>query len=146
MSTETKNAASEAFDALSINPEMFKDSYEKAAKGMAEFADFQKASLEAFMGAASTFAKGVEKAATEQASFTKESFEEGVAAAKATFTSKSIQEAMDVQTDFARSAFEKNLAQANKVTEHFTALGKDVAQPITDHYGTLVEKVQSFRP
>ena len=142
----TANDKTDAFETLAFNPEMFKDGYEKVTKGLSEFADFQKASLEAYMGAASVFAKGVEKVATEQASFTKESFEEGVAAAKATFSSKSLQEAMDVQSDYARSAFEKNMAQVNKVTEHFASLGKDVAQPLTDHYSTLVEKVQSFRP
>ncbi len=138
---------SEAFESMTIaTPEFFKDSYEKAAKNMSDFADFQKASLEAMMASAGVFAKAVEQSATEHAAFVKESVEDGVSAAQACASSKSIQDVMTVQNDYVRSAVEKNINQFNKVADHWMSVSKEVSEPITEQYGSLVEKVQAFRP
>ncbi|MEL7489549.1 MAG: phasin family protein [Pseudomonadota bacterium] len=137
----------EAFETMTAaTPEFLKEGYEKAAENMSAFVEFQKSSMEAMMNSAGLFAKGVEKAATEHTAFVKESFEDGVAAAKATAGSKSIQDALSVQNDYVRTAVEKNLAQLNKAADHWMSLTKEAAQPVTEQYGELVEKVQAFRP
>lgn len=147
MATAKKTAANDPFDAFaSISPAFFKDGYEKFSETMGTFVDFQKASIEALMTSAGAVAKGVEQAATDQTTFAKETFDEGVAAAKAAAGSKSVQEALDVHNDFYRQTFEKNLKQLNKTADHFVSVTKEASQPITDQYGVLVEKVQSFRP
>ena len=72
-----------AFDSMmSVNPEAFKQGYEKFAEGMSAVADFNKSSLEAMMTSTGAFAKGVEKITAAQTEFAKSSFENGVAAAK----------------------------------------------------------------
>ncbi|OFX00363.1 MAG: hypothetical protein A3E78_02875 [Alphaproteobacteria bacterium RIFCSPHIGHO2_12_FULL_63_12] len=112
---------------------------------MNSWADFQKSSVEAMMASAGVFAKGFEKAASTQASFVKEQFEEGVATAKAAATSKSLQEALELQNEFVRTAFEKNLGQASKLAEHWTGVAKEASDPLTKRYGEFVELVQSYR-
>ncbi|MEM9706390.1 MAG: phasin family protein [Pseudomonadota bacterium] len=148
MATAKKTTpGADAFDAMSaINPEMFKDGYEKATQSMTAFAEMQKASMEALMASAGSVAKGVEEFASEGAAFAKEAFEESVAAAKATATSKSVQEAFDVQNDYVRTSFEKSLQQLNKSAEHWISVAKEASQPITEQYGSIVEKVQTYRP
>jgi phasin family protein len=148
MATAKKTiGAGEGFEALtSVNADTFREGYDKLAKGVTQFADFQKSSLEALMASASSFAKGVEKVASEQTAFAKASYEEGVAAARAAATSKSVQEAFDVQSDYLRATFEKNLGQFNKLTDHWISTSKEAAEPLTARYGEFVELVQSYRP
>lgn len=148
MATAKKTAAAnDVLETLAgVNTGAFKEGYEKFAQSLTTFADFQKGSLEAFMASAGTLAKGVEKAASVQSAFLKSSYEEGVAAAKAAATSKSAQEALDIQSDYFRTAFEKNLGQINKMADHWLATTKEVAEPITERYGELVEMIQSYRP
>src|SRR3990167_1746782 len=141
-----ETAGEESFEALTaFSPDTFKDGYEKLAKGMNSWADFQKSSVEAMMASAGVFAKGFEKAASTQASFVKEQFEEGVATAKAAATSKSLQEALELQNEFVRTAVEKNLGQASKLAEHWTGVAKEASDPLTKRYGEFVELVQSYR-
>lgn len=148
MATAKKTFGSgETFETLTaVNSESLREGYDKVAKGVSQFADFQKGSLEALMASASSFAKGIEKAASEQTAFAKASYEEGAAAAKAAATSKSVQEAFEIQSDYLRTAFEKNLAQFNKLTDHWIATTKETAEPLTARYGEFVEIVQTYRP
>lgn len=143
---KTAEGAAETFESvMSFNPDTIKDGYEKFAKGMNTWADFQKGSVEAFMASAGVFAKGFEKAASSQASFVKEQFEEGVATAKAAAASKSVQEAIELQNEFVRNAFEKNLGHATKLADHWTSVAKEAADPLSKRYGEFVEFVQSYR-
>ena len=147
--TATKTTAKQdtGFDAMTgVNTEAFKEGYEKISEGVSAFADFHKGSLEAFMASAGAFAKGVEKLSTQQSTFVKTAFDEGVASAKAVSTSKSVQEALDIQSDYARETIEKNLGQINKVADLWIETTKKSAEPLTSRYAEMVEKIQSYRP
>lgn len=141
-----ESANAETFEALTaLSPDAFKDGYEKFAKGMNSWADFQKSSAEALMASAGVVAKGFEKAASTQVSFVKEQMEEGVAVAKAAAGSKSVQEALELQNEFVRTAFEKNLGHASRLVDHWTGVAKEASDPLTKRYGQFVELVQSYR-
>lgn len=148
MATAKKTAsAAETIETwTSATPEAFKEGYEKMATGFGKWADFNRESLEAMMASAGRLAKGFEKAASENSAFAKASYEDGVAAFKAATTSKSVQEALDIQSDFLRTTFEKNLSQLNKIAEHWASTTKEAAEPITARYNEFVEMVQSYRP
>lgn len=148
MATATKTTgAADAFEtSAAINPDSFKEGYEKLTKGMSEIADFHKNSVEAVLASTGAFAKGVEKAASEQTAFLKSAYEDGVAAVTAASGSKSMQDVLEVQTDYLRSAFEKNLGHFNRLADHWMATGKQAAEPLKARYGEFVEMVQSYRP
>lgn len=148
MATAKKTAAAnDTLETLTgVNSGAFKEGYEKFSQGMSTFADFHKNSLEAFMVSAGALAKGAEKAASDQSAFLKTSYEEGVAAAKAAATSKSAQDALEIQTDYFRTAFERNLGQLNKMADLWLSTTKEAAEPLTERYGEFVEKIQSYRP
>lgn len=144
--TTVEGMTSEAFETLTaFSPDTFKDGYEKFAKGLSSWADFQKDSVEAFMASAGIYAKGIEKAASTQASFVKEQYENGVATAKAAASSKSVQEAIELQNEFIRTAFDKNLGHVTKLADHWTSVAKEASDPIAKRYGEFVELVQSYR-
>lgn len=140
-----KTAAAEGFETLGFNTDTFKDGYEKFAKGLNSFADFQKGSLEAMMASSNVFAKGFEQAASAQASFVKEQYEEAVALAKAASSSKSVQETIELQTEFARTAFERNLGLVTKLADHWNGVAKEASEPMTKRYAEFVDMVQSYR-
>jgi phasin family protein len=146
MAAAKKTATAEMFDMKAFGPESFKEGYEKFAEGVSSFADFQKESLNALMASASAFAKGVEKLTAEQAAFTKASFEDTVATAKAAAATKTLQEAIELNSDFVRASVEKNLGQINKVADIWTSTAKDTVEPLTVRYTELVEKIQAYRP
>jgi len=141
----TENA--DVFENLTtINPEAFKQGYEKFAQNASVFADFNKGAMEAFMASAGAFAKGVEKLTSENAAFAKAAFEETTSTAKAAASSKSVQEAVELNSDFVRASMEKNLGQVNKVADIWMEMTKNTTEPLTAHYSELVEKIQTYRP
>ncbi len=140
----TKNTGFEAFSG--INTDSFKDGFEKVNKGFEQVSEFQKDSMEALAGAGNKVAATMEQFSTEQATFAKDSFDESVKAVQTLVQCKSPQEALEVNTEFFRSSFEKNMAQFNKMTEMFVSTSKEATEPLTDSYNQFVEKVQSFRP
>jgi len=145
--TKKATTGAEAFETMTtLSPESLKEGYEKIAEGFTSFADLQKNSMDAFMTATGAFTKGAEKLASEQGTFIKSLFEDGVASAKAASGSKSVQETMDLNSEFLRGAVEKNLSQFNKVADICMETTKDTVEPLTARYGELVEKIQSFRP
>mgnify|MGYP002784738156 CR=1 FL=1 len=143
--TTKKTATAEGFETLGFSPDAFKDGYEKFAKSLNSFADFQKGSLEAMMASATTVAKGFEKAASAQAGFVKEQYEETVALAKAAASSKSVQETIELQSEFAKTVFERNLGIVTKLADHWNGVAKEASEPLTKRYGEFVEMVQAYR-
>ena len=136
-----------AFDAFAMfDPSAFKEGYEKFAEGVSALADYNKDALEAVMSSAGAYSKGVEKLAAENTDFVKGAYERAVSAGKAVAGAKSAQEAFDIQSEFARESVEKNLAQANKVADLWMDTTKETVTPLTERYGELVEKIQSYRP
>ncbi len=147
--TAAKKDAKETngFEAMTaMNPEAFKEGYEKMAEGVTAFADFNKTSMEAVMASAGAFSKGVEKMTSENTAFVKSAYEGAVAAAKSAAGAKSVQEAFDIHSEFARDSIEKNLNQANKVADLWIDTTKETVAPLTERYSELVEKIQSYRP
>ncbi len=143
--TTKKSATTEGFETLGFSPDAFKDGYEKFSKSLNSFADFQKGSLEAMMASATTVAKGFEQAASAQAGFVKEQYEETVALAKAASSSKSVQETIEMQSEFAKTVFERNLGLVTKLADHWNGVAKEASEPLTKRYGEFVEMVQSYR-
>lgn len=145
--TKKTEKTTDAFETLTtVNPEAFKEGYEKFAEGVSTIADFQKDTYEAFVASAGAFAKGFEKLASEQTNFVKTAFEGSVANAKAVASAKSPQEAFDLNSEFARSAVETNLGQVNKAADLWIETAKETVEPLTARYSELVEKIQAYRP
>ncbi len=140
-----KTASAEGFETLGFNTDSFKDGYEKFSKGMNSFTEFQKASIEAMMASTNAFTKGFEQAASAQAGFVKDQYEDAVALAKAASTSKSVQETIELQSEFARTSFERNLGLVTKLAEHWNGVAKEASEPMTKTYAEFVEKVQTYR-
>lgn len=77
-----------------------------------------------------TVSKGWQAIATEYADYSKKSFEAGTAALEKLFGAKSLDKAIEIQSEFAKTAYEGFVAQATKMGELYTDLAKESYKPL----------------
>ena len=108
------------------------------------FEDFQKLgkdNVDVAMKQFGSVSKGWQAIATEFADYSKKSFEDGSAALEKLFGAKSLEKAIEVQSDYAKSAYEGFVAQATKMGELYTDLAKESYKP----FEGLLSKVSTAK-
>jgi hypothetical protein len=78
------------------------------------------------MGALS---KGAQAIAVEVADYSKKAFEDSTAAMEKLFGVKSLDKAIEVQTEYAKTAYEGFVAKASKIGELYADLAKESYKP-----------------
>lgn len=143
---KTTNGASETIENVVLaGSDAMKQSFERAAKSYDSIAAFNKATIEAVIHSANTATKGFEAINSEALAFSKQSLEDAMAAAKAAMTSKSVQELMEIQTDYAKSAFDAVVGQFTKMGDMMTSMAKEAVEPLNGRTAALMEMIQSQR-
>lgn len=133
------------YDYFTAGNHAFKGSFEKSIATLTEMNAQSKKNLEALVTSMTAAAKGAETMGARAMAFSKKSIEGQVAAGKALTAAKSIQEAVELQTGFAKTAFETYVAEVNEISELTSASVKSVISPITERVTALVERVQTAR-
>jgi phasin family protein len=148
--SKTKTAAdktSASAEATFLNgAEALKAGFEKTVKSYDTVLSYGKDTVEAYMKSATVAGKGIETINSELYAYSKDAIEDSIAASKAILGSKSVHEAFELQTDFAKSAFESYVSQLTKFSELFTSTTKDTFAPLQGRVQAWVEVVQSARP
>jgi phasin family protein len=140
---EKINGTAHTADAAFKNgAEALKTGFEKAAKSYDHFLGYGKQTVEAYVKAANAAGKGAETINGEIYAFSKQSIEESIAATKAVLGSKSIHEAIELQTDFAKTAFDAYVGQMTKLTQLFTVTSKETFAPLQGRVQAWVDVVQ----
>jgi phasin family protein len=85
--------------------------------------------LDVAMKSFSAMSKGFQDIAKEAADYAKQSFETSSAAAERLMASKSIDKAFEVQSEYAKSAYESFVAQATKMGELYADIAKEAYKP-----------------
>ena len=91
-------------------------------KSFEEVQQLSKDNLDATMKSFGAVSKGFQAIAVEMADYSKKSFEQGTAATEKLLGAKSFDKAIEVQTEFAKTAYENYVAQATKIGELLTDL------------------------
>jgi len=73
--------------------------------------------------------KGAQAIAVEVADYSKKSFEDSTAALEKLFGVKSLDKAIEVQTEYARTAYEGFVTKASKIGELYADLAKETYKP-----------------
>jgi hypothetical protein len=97
-------------------------SFEDAGKAGKEFFD---AGLKNF----AALSKNVQALAVEATDYSRKSFEEGTAALEKLTGARSLEKVVEIQTDYARKAYEGFVAQATRVNELYAEIAKDAYKP-----------------
>jgi hypothetical protein len=98
-------------------------------KNFDEFQKYGKDNMDATMKAWGHLSKGVQTIAAETVDYSKKSFEEGSAAMEKLFGAKSLEKAIEIQSAYAKSAYEGFVAQATKMGELYADLAKESCKP-----------------
>jgi hypothetical protein len=88
-----------------------------------------KEQFEAVSAAAAAVTKGWQSIAAETTDYSKKSFEKGRILAEKLIGVKKIDEAIQLQSDFAKTAYEDFLAEATKIGELYTNIAKEAFKP-----------------
>lgn len=143
MSIDTSTAADtqkhyERF--LGATKEQVEKASVNALKTYEDLSKFSKENLDAYVAAGTTVAKGFETISKAWVAFTQETFEAGAQVAKALLSAKTLREAVDVQTDFAKTTFDKLVAEGTKVSEISVKVANEAAEPLNARFNATIEK------
>ncbi|HEX8444992.1 MAG TPA: phasin family protein [Sphingomonas sp.] len=120
-----------------------KGAMEKSVKFAEEMTEFTKGNVEAIVASSRVAVKGIESMAQDAAETAKSGFEQAQTAMKSFTQVKSPTELFQLQSDFAKTAFDQMVANASKASEQVMKLMGDVAQPLSNRYALASEKVKS---
>jgi hypothetical protein len=103
------------------------------------FEDFEKAgrdNIEVTLKSLSALSKGVQAIATEVVDYSKKTFEDGAAFVEKLLDARSFDKAIEVQSEYARNAYDGFVARISRIGELYVDLAKETYKP----YETLIAK------
>jgi len=98
-------------------------------KNLEDVQKLSKDNMDATMKSLGALSKASQAIATEVADYSKKSFEDSTKVMEKMFGAKSLDKAIEIQTDFAKTAYEGFVAQATKIGELYADLAKESYKP-----------------
>jgi len=114
------------------------ESFSKAAE---EAAEFGRGNIEAFTQSAQLYFAGVQDLSKQTFALVQGLTEHSIEGAKALGQVKSLKEAAEIQTNYARAALEKGMAESAKLQEQALKLVETSVAPIAARVTLAVEKM-----
>ncbi|MBX6328090.1 MAG: phasin family protein [Pseudolabrys sp.] len=105
------------------------------------FEDFEKAgrdNIDLTLKSLSALSKGVQAIATEVVDYSKKTFEDGAAFVEKLLDVKSFDKAIELQSEYARNAYDGFVAKVSRLGELYVDLAKETCKP----YETLLAKAK----
>jgi len=100
---------------------------------MKNFDDFQKLgqqNVDTAMKMLGEWSKGWQAIAAEMTDYTKRSFEEGTATVEKLLSAKSVEQAVEIQTGYAKRAYDNYMHQVSKLGGLYAELAKEAYKPV----------------
>lgn len=120
-----------------------KDQVEKTVASLGELNAHSRKNLEAVVASVTAATKGAESLGAQAIAYSKKSLEDGVGAAKSLAGVKSLQEAVELQTAYAKTAFEGYIHEMTRMSETMAASMKEAMAPINERVSALIERAQA---
>ena len=98
-------------------------------KNLEDMQKLGKDNLDATMKSFGALSKSAQAIATEMADYSKKSFEDGSKTVEKLFGAKTIEKAIEIQTEFAKSAYDSFIAEATKIGELYAEFAKEAFKP-----------------
>jgi hypothetical protein len=95
-----------------------------------EIQNYGKEQFEQAVASATTFQSGVQAIATAYGDYAKKSFEDTKSFAEKLSGVKSLDKVLEVQSDYAKTAYETFVAESQKIAGLYTDLAKQTFKPI----------------
>jgi phasin family protein len=97
------------------------------------FEEFQKVGKDGFDAAVRSFGemnKGFQAIAAEVTDYSKKAFEDSTRAFEQLIGAKSIEQAVEIQSQYAKKAYDTYMAEMSKIGEMYVGLAKDAYKPV----------------
>jgi phasin family protein len=137
--TDTQNRATAMFSDVNTRA---KAAMERSGKMFEEMNDFNKGNIEALVESSRVAAKAAEQLGQNAAETARKNFEQATAALKSFASVKTPTEFFQLQSDYARSAFDQMMAETSKNSETMLKLAGDVFQPLSNRLAVAAEKMK----
>jgi hypothetical protein len=99
-------------------------------KNIEDFQKFGQYNMDAAMKMYGEWSKGWQAIAVEMTDYTKRSFEEGTATFEKLLSAKSMEQAMEIQSGYARRAYDGYLHQMSKLGGLYAEWAKEAYKPV----------------
>jgi hypothetical protein len=101
----------------------------KMVKNLEDLQQVGKENVDIALKSMGVLSKSSQAIAAEVADYSKKAFEDGTAALEKLFGVKSFEKAIEVQTEYAKAAYEGFVAKASKISELYSDLAKETYKP-----------------
>lgn len=118
-----------------------KKGMEKAMKSTEEMVAFGQGNIEAFVKSSQIWTAGLQDLSKQFAATAQANLDETMNAFKAFSGVKSLKDAIDLQTNFARAAFEKSVAESGKLTDASFRLTEQALAPISQRMTVAMDSI-----
>jgi phasin family protein len=95
-----------------------------------DFQQYGKEHLETVVASANTVQNGLQAIASAYGDYTKKSYEDTKSFVEKMYGVKSLDKAIEVQTEFAKSAYETFVAESQKIAGLYADLAKQTFKPL----------------
>ncbi len=95
--------------------------------------EFQKVGKDGFDAAVRSFGevnKGFQAIAAKVTDYSKKAFEDGMRAFEQLLGAKSVEQAIEIQSQFAKKAYDTYIAEMSKLGEMYVASARDAYKPV----------------
>jgi hypothetical protein len=95
--------------------------------------DFQKMSKESYEAIARSYGelnKGLQVIGTRMTDYSKQAFEDATRTFEKLLGAKSLEHAVEIQSQYAKKAYESWVAEATKIGEMYAAVARDAYKPV----------------
>ena len=99
-------------------------------KGFEEFQKVGKGGFEAAVRSFGEMNKGFQAIAAEFTDYSKKAFEDSTRAFEQLAGAKSVEQAVEIQSQYAKKAYETHMAEMSKLGEMYVGLAKDAYKPV----------------
>jgi hypothetical protein len=106
-------------------------------KNFDDLQKYGKDNVDAALKSLNAMSKSAQAIAIETADYSKKAFEQGSAALEKLLGAKTLDKAIEIQTEYAKSAYETFVAQATKIGELYADLAKETYKPFEPLLGKV---------
>jgi hypothetical protein len=105
-----------------------------------DFQNFSKQQVEAATAFAATMSKGLQEIATETADYSKHAMSAGAEAVERLMGAKSVETAVQIQSEYAKSAYEGFVAKSTKINEILVKVASEAMKPAQNALSMVAPK------
>ena len=105
-----------------------------------DFQNFSKQQVEAATAFATTLTKGMQEIAAEATEYSKASMTHGSEVMEKLLGAKTLETAIQIQTDYAKSAYEGFVAKSTKINEIVAKVATEAMKPAQNAFASLQPK------